>query len=77
MTETHQPTLPGMPQRVVVAVTWEGPTRPATARATLDVPSDAFTSQITGTDVTGVWTAEELADVLCTLVYELTGKLSS
>lgn len=69
MLEFAQFPLPGMPLRVVVSCTYSGPERPATVRATLDVPSDEFTSQIVGSDLDGAYlTVTELATAMETML---------
>jgi len=72
-----QLTLPGFPLRLVVAAHWAAPDTLATVRATLDTPSDQYTQQIEGTDLEGRFTPEELADAMCTLVYELVARMCS
>jgi len=71
MPEFVQPTLPGMPVRIVVSAVYEDATRPCTVRATLDTPTDQFSSQITGFDTEGRMTLDELESVMCTLLSEL------
>lgn len=71
MPEFVQLVLPGMPVRIVVSALWESPTRPATVRATVDVPSDQFSSQMAGFDLEGKFTTGELCDAMCTLIYAL------
>lgn len=76
MTEFVQPTLPGFPQRLVLAVVWEGPERRCTIRGTVDVPSDAYSSIIEGFDTEGRFTREELADALALMALALVDKLT-
>lgn len=76
MTEFVQPTLPGFPQRLVLAVIWEGADRRCSIRGTLDVPSDAYSSVIEGFDTEGKFTREELADALAVMSMALVDKLT-
>lgn len=71
----QQLALPGMPVRIVLSAVWTGPTTPCTVRASLDAPSDQFSSVMEGIDVEGLFTLEELVDVIVTLVYEVTKPL--
>lgn len=75
MPEYAQLILPGMPVRLVVSALWEDSTRPATIRATYDVPSDQYSSQLAGFDCEGKFTISELADAMCTYVYAMMDEL--
>lgn len=68
MPEFTQLPLPGMPVRFVVSAVWESGDRPCTVRATLDVPSDQFSSQIIGYDTEGRMTLDELQAAMETLL---------
>jgi hypothetical protein len=54
-----QDILPGMPVRIIVSGVWEAADRPCTIRATVDVPSDDFGSQMVGADAEGLMTWDE------------------
>lgn len=71
MPEFVQLPLPGMPIRFIVSAVWEDPARPCTIRATKDVPSDQFDSQITGFDTEGLMTLDELQGAMETLLSAL------
>ena len=68
MPEFSQFPLPGMPLRIVVSALWESGTRPCTIRATIDAPSDEYSSQMVGTDTQGKMTWEELQGAMETLL---------
>lgn len=60
MLEFTQLQLPGMPVRIVVSAVWESADRPCTVRATVDAPSDQYSSQVIGSDTEGLMTWDEL-----------------
>lgn len=68
MSKSVQFPLPGMPLRVVVSAVWESAERPCTIRATVDVPSDDYSSQIIGADTEGRMTWDELQGAMETLL---------
>lgn len=68
MPEFVQLQLPGMPVRIVVSAVWESAERPCTIRATIDAPSDQYSSQIIGTDTTGKMTPDELQGAMETML---------
>lgn len=68
MPEFVQFPLPGMPLRIVVSAVWESADRPCTIRATVDAPSDEYTSQMVGSDTEGKMTWDELESAMETLL---------
>lgn len=68
MPDFHQPSLPGMPVRIIVSAVWESPHRPCTVRATTDAPSDEYASQWCGLDTEGTMTWSELQSAMETLL---------
>jgi hypothetical protein len=73
----HQFPLPTMPLRIVVGALWVPDTTQATIRATLDVPSDQYSTMIHGSDITARLTPSELGTALSTLADELVGLLEA
>lgn len=70
MSSSPQFPLPGFPVRVVVSATWERGSTPCTVRATVDSPSDQYTSMMAGVDVEARLTFGELYDTMCTALYQ-------
>lgn len=66
-----QQVVPGTGIRIIVSAVWEAPDRPCTIRATLDTPTDEFTSQIRGFDTEGLFTVDELGDAMALLLLNL------
>ena len=75
MPEFTQLPLPGMPLRIVVSAVWESGDRRATIRATVDAPSDEYSSMVRGFDTEGKFTPEELLDAMAMLLYALRPEL--
>jgi len=75
MPEYVQMPLPDTGIRLVVSAVWYGQQKACTVRATTDVPSDQFSHQIDGADVTGLFTLEELRTAMETLLGELLDRL--
>lgn len=70
MEQFTQLVLPGSALRLILSTTWSAPDRPCVIRATVDQPSDAFTSQFVGTDTEGIMTVDEWESACYTLLSE-------